>query len=209
LDETFQKKTTNQPNKSAQPKKQQTSQAKQTDRKKAGKNIGQNKQAQKGKQANHKKQKRHKQNRQNKRHEEVTPQQPEVKVETPKHIVYHDTLTVDELATKLNKDVSEIIKKLMFLGVMATKNKELDDDAIELICSDYDVTVEKEIILEDTDFDKYREEDDEKDLQERPAVVTIMGHVDHGKTTTLDSIRDTKVTAGEAGGITQHIGAYQ
>src|SRR5699024_8396198 len=72
-----------------------------------------------------------------------------VKKETPEHIVYHDTLTVNELADKLNKDVSELIKKLMFLGVMANKNQDLDDDTVELICSDYNVTVEKEIILED------------------------------------------------------------
>ncbi|WP_340001984.1 translation initiation factor IF-2 [Oceanobacillus sp. FSL K6-0127] len=172
---------------------------------KQGKNHSQPKgQQQKQQQTNKKKQKGPRRGNQ--------PVQNEQKVvikETPSKIVYNDTLTVSELASKLNKEAAEIIKKLMFLGVMATKNQDLDDDAIELICGEYNVEVEKEIILEDTDFDKYVVEEKEEDLIERPAVVTIMGHVDHGKTTTLDSIRHTKVTAGEAGGITQHIGAYQ
>ncbi len=139
--------------------------------------------------------------------------QVEVKQETmkplPSKITFSGSITVGELAKKLHKEPSEIIKKLMFLGVMATINQELDKDSIELIAGDYGVEVEEEIILETTDFERYEQADDPKDLRERPPVVTIMGHVDHGKTTLLDSIRHTKVTAGEAGGITQHIGAYQ
>lgn len=129
--------------------------------------------------------------------------------ELPKKISYTDTLTVAELAKKLHREPSEIIKKLFMLGVIATINQELDKDAIELITSEYGVEVEEKVSVDISDLESFITEDSPENLSERPPVVTIMGHVDHGKTTLLDSIRHTKVTQGEAGGITQHIGAYQ
>ncbi|WP_270354116.1 translation initiation factor IF-2 [Bacillus velezensis] len=170
------------------------------------KNDVQNNQFNKNKKNNNNKNK-NKRNHNNKNQYQQKPLKP--KKELPEKITFSGSLTVGALAEELGKEPSELIKKLMLLGVMATINQELDKDTIELIASEYGVETEEVIVLEETELEKYEEADKEEDLQIRPPVVTIMGHVDHGKTTLLDSIRKTKVVEGEAGGITQHIGAYQ
>ncbi len=131
--------------------------------------------------------------------------------ELPEVLVYTDGMTVAELAKKIKREPAEIIKKLFLLGVMATLNQGLSKDAIELLAADYGMDAEEKIEKDISDLDVYFEEAaaESEESTVRPPVVTIMGHVDHGKTTLLDQLRNSSVVAGEAGGITQHIGAYQ
>ena len=124
-------------------------------------------------------------------------------------VIYRDGMTVSELASGLGIGAGEIIKKLMSLGMMMTINQAIEYDVAEIIASDYNKKLRREETTSETDFENLELVDDENELVSRPPVVTIMGHVDHGKTTLLDTIRKTDVALGEAGGITQAIGAYQ